>query len=94
MKIAGMIIQSRVLDVGCGTGIISEMIKLHTQADIMSGTGCRKSKRRGKEILHVRGPFRRKLFNEHGTFDYIIFSDVLEHLENPAEIVRIAKKVK
>ena len=31
-------------------------------------------------------------FSEHGTFDYIIFSDVLEHLENPAEIVRIAKK--
>ena len=65
MKIAGMIIpQSRVLDVGCGTGVISEMIKLHTQADIMGvePDAERVKKAREKKSYCVRGPFRRKFF--------------------------------
>jgi len=95
MKIAGMIIpQSRVLDVGCGTGVISEMIKLHTQADIMGvePDAERVKKARERNLTVYEGLLDENFFNEHGTFDYIIFSDVLEHLENPAEIVRIAKK--
>ena len=95
MKIAGMITpQSRILDVGCGTGVISEILKLNTQADIIGvePDAERVKKARERNLTVYEGFLTDDFFKEHGTFDYIIFSDVLEHLENPAEIVQIAKK--
>jgi len=84
-----------VLDVGCNNGLIGrEIIKL-SQASI-DGIDINEEalKEAGKSYRKV---FRRDLYKskfeiETEKYDYIIFSDILEHLPRPDAVLRDAKK--
>jgi methionine biosynthesis protein MetW len=94
MKLASLITpKSRILDVGCGTGVVTEIIRGQRSASIIGiepdAERVRRARARGLDVyLGVLTP---EFIQRHGPFDYIVFADVLEHLSNPAEIVTMAK---
>ena len=95
VKISSLISSNvKVLDVGCGTGSVSEVIQKITNAKLMGiepdAVRAAAANARGLKVL--QGFLTEKVLQEHGPFDAIIFADVLEHLPNPAEMVLIAKK--
>jgi methionine biosynthesis protein MetW len=95
MILSSLIIpQTKILDVGCGTGVITEFISRQKSVKIIGIEPDRNRVNRALERgLNVyAGYLSSKFINEHGPFDYIIFADVLEHLSNPAEIVNMSKK--
>ena len=84
---------ARVLDVGCGTG--SHTLKY------MDGKKCqflgvepdadRAALARSRGLNVVTGLMDDDLLAQHGPFDMIIFSDVLEHVPAPASLLDLAK---
>lgn len=84
---------ARVLDVGCGTGSVTEVIRDHTSATVIAiePDPERVQHARGRGLDVHLGLLSREFLQEHGPFDYIVFSDVLEHIANPAEMVELAK---
>jgi 2-polyprenyl-3-methyl-5-hydroxy-6-metoxy-1,4-benzoquinol methylase len=89
MKLAHLIApNSRVLDVGCGTGVITDAIRRQKSASIIGiepdAERAQRAVARGLDVhLGVLSP---DFIRQHGPFDYIVFADVLEHLPNRAEI--------
>jgi SAM-dependent methyltransferase len=80
----------RVLDVGCGDGLISAL--LHSKRPDIEVHGIdvlpRDRTRIGVEVFDgVHIPF------ENGTFDVVLFSDVLHHTNNPMTLQREARRV-
>lgn len=86
---------ARVLDVGCNNGLIGREIIRLNQASV-DGVDI------NEEALKEAGKFYRKVFKrdlyypelgiEDTIYDYIIFSDILEHLPRPDLILKEAKK--
>lgn len=90
--------QSRVLDVGCSIGQLGAELKTRKRCTVI-----------GVEINQRAAQIARPLLDEvhildvekldfaaqfPGTkFDYVVFADVLEHLRNPAEVLRNAQRV-
>lgn len=95
IKIARLISpEARVLDVGCGTGVVSEIIQNIANVKIVGiepdSDRVNKAKERGLDVK--LGLLDEKFITENGKFDYVIFADVLEHLENPSNIMHLAIK--
>ena len=94
MKLTNLIeLNSRVLDVGCGTGVVTNIIRCEKSASIIGiepdAERVQRAVARGLDVhLGVLSP---DFIRQHGPFDYIVFADVLEHLPNPAEIVAMAR---
>ncbi len=85
---------AKVLDVGCGTGSISEVIQKMAGAVVL---GVEPDKERAaaaaaRGLCVFQGYLTESLLREQGPFDVVVFSDVLEHLANPAEVVALAKQ--
>jgi len=84
---------SRVLDVGCGTGAVLEQMAaknfLVSGID-MSDTALEYCRKKGFEV--DKG-FADKMPYSDNTFDIVFALDVLEHLENPELAVREVKRV-
>jgi 2-polyprenyl-3-methyl-5-hydroxy-6-metoxy-1,4-benzoquinol methylase len=82
----------RVLDIGCGSGTIT----LETNRDKNNSVLCVEpdpvraeiSASRGLEV--ICGLADQQLLRERGPFDVIVFSDVLEHLAAPADMIELA----
>ena len=84
-----------ILDVGCNTGMIGKEIIKKKQA-FVDGIDINEEalKEAGKTYRKV---FRRDLYDskleiEAEKYDYIIFSDILEHLPRPDAVLRDARK--
>jgi methionine biosynthesis protein MetW len=85
---------ARVLDVGCGTGSVSRLI--------ISASGCtvlglepdadRAAAASANGIEIVGAQLAEELIPRLGLFDVVLFADVLEHLVDPFEVLRLARK--
>jgi 2-polyprenyl-3-methyl-5-hydroxy-6-metoxy-1,4-benzoquinol methylase len=83
--------QSLVLDVGCNTGMIGEEI-IRKKKSIVDGIDINRA------ALDEAGKAYRKVFEfdlsvdgieiDTGKYDYIIFSDILEHLPRPDQVLK------
>ena len=84
---------SRVLDIGCGTGSITSLIRDVCKADIVgiepNPERAEAAAKKGLQIVHG-------IYDEHtpqrlGQFDIVLFADVLEHLVDPAAMLEAVK---
>jgi SAM-dependent methyltransferase len=94
-KLASLVSRTgRVLDVGCGTGSITEIIRFTSGTDVI---GIEPDPARRAMALE-RGMnvycelLSEEFLRKHGPFETIVFADVLEHLPNPGEVLLIAKQ--
>ena len=94
MKLASLIRpKSRILDVGCGTGSITELIERETGASIVGiePDPERVAVARERGLNVVEGILSLEFLEQFGPFETILFADVLEHLPNPGEQILLAK---
>ncbi len=95
MKLASLIAKnSRVLDVGCGTGSLSELIQEQLDANVVGiePDAARAAVARSRGIIAFDGLLTEEFLKTHGPFDTILFADVLEHLSSPGELVLLARE--
>jgi methionine biosynthesis protein MetW len=85
---------SRVLDVGCGTGLLGQMLAQHRSAEVVGiepdAIRAEVAASRGMQIRV--GYFSRRLIQELGSFDIVLFADVLEHLPNPQSVLVLSRE--
>ena len=84
---------ARVLDIGCGPGTVSSLIRDHRNARVVGvePNPARAAVCRARGIEVHLGFATPELLASLGQFDAIIFADVLEHLVDPAEMLRLVK---
>lgn len=84
---------ARVLDVGCGTGSITKLVRDVRKCDVVGiepdGQRAEAARKWGLNVIH--GLLTPEQLPQLGTFDAVMFADVLEHLSDPAEMLRVAK---
>lgn len=83
----------RVLDVGCGTGCISELVVQDCGADLTGiepdADRAAKAQKRGLNV--IQGYLFKNFFKEHGKYDVVLFIDVLEHLSSPGVLLQMVR---
>jgi methionine biosynthesis protein MetW len=95
MKLASRIpANSRVLDVGCGTGSITSILSEVTGSDIIGiePDEGRAEHARARGLTVINDYFSPDIVKEYSAFDFVVFADVLEHLPNPAQLVSLARR--
>jgi len=83
--------RSKVLDFGCWQGDLSKILIEKKKIKIIGCDLIEKSKFENKNFRYAKVT-KEKNFPFKEKFDYIIFADVLEHLENPKNILEEAFK--
>ena len=91
---------TKVLDLGCSDGIIGKYLKKHKNCVVYgcdineSSLNIVKESRCYEEVFYADLDSDKVLNKtlDFNSFDYIIISDVLEHLKNPENIIRRAKE--
>jgi ubiquinone/menaquinone biosynthesis C-methylase UbiE len=92
-KIANLITGGKVLDVGCSTGDFSTFLSKKIDYDGVDNDKERidyANKNYKGTFIYSRGenlPFKDK------TFDYVILTEVLEHVPNPLELLKECNRV-
>lgn len=84
---------ARVLDVGCGTGSMSRLIRDCRQATIQGiEPNPERARAAAERGIDVRvGLLDATTAAELGPFDVVLFGDVLEHVTDPAALLDVAK---
>jgi methionine biosynthesis protein MetW len=85
---------SSVLDIGCGDGELfryakDKVSRLQWEGVDISETALRKSRAAG--MLCRQGDISKSDFQIHQTYDYIVISEVLEHIANPEDVLSKAR---
>ena len=83
----------RVLDVGCGAGAFGELLKQNRKIEVWGVEPVRSAAVEASSKLDrvINGPFDPETELPAGTFDCVIFNDVLEHMLAPEQALRYAK---
>lgn len=87
---------SKVLDIGCGDGYFGEFLVENKKVDYtgcdISETALEAAKNRGLKTMVVDAS--RELGNfEEKSFDFVVMSEFLEHIENSEEILKMAARI-
>jgi methionine biosynthesis protein MetW len=88
---------ARVLDVGCGTGALSTLVRDVRDAEVtgIEPDPIRAARARERGINAVTGVLTESLHETLGRFDVAIYADVLEHLLDPlSELVKVGPFLK
>ena len=85
----------RLLDVGCGAGVFGEMVKQSRAIEVwgVEPVPSVAAKASAKLDHVVAGTFCPQTALPEGTFDCIVFNDVLEHMLEPERALRYAKSL-
>jgi SAM-dependent methyltransferase len=83
--------QRRILDVGCGDGLLLDRLAAWGEAEGVESDATTLSPAAAGRRIHL-GPFDRS-YRPAGTFDLILFLDVLEHLDDPVAALRRAHEL-
>ena len=91
-EIISKIIQSnkRVLDVGCGDGVLMEYLKNHQQNDVRGLEPQKELVRKSiaKGLSVIEGDAEKELFQfPKKSFDYVVLSQTLQAFFNPEEVL-------
>jgi methionine biosynthesis protein MetW len=84
---------ARVLDIGCGTGSVSRLIRDHRHATVVGiePNAERAALCRARGIEVHAGYLTPELLATLGMFEAIVFADVLEHVANPAALLHLVR---
>jgi len=91
----GMIDKGKVLDLGCGDGLFLNTLKkkgFKAMGLDISEEAIRKCRKKGLSA-EVFDFGKQKLNFKDNEFDYVVMLDILEHLYNPAFLLKEAKRV-
>lgn len=82
-----------ILDVGCADGVmVKELSKYYKKFTAIDGSQEIINKARGLKLPNVNFVYTLfEDFNPEEKFDSIILSDILEHIENPVQLLKRAK---
>jgi 2-polyprenyl-3-methyl-5-hydroxy-6-metoxy-1,4-benzoquinol methylase len=85
---------ARVLDVGCGAGGLTLAINSGKNNTVLcvEPDPERAAVARGRMLQVVSGCFDEAFTETCGTFDAIVFGDILEHLADPAQVLLLARR--
>lgn len=85
---------SRVLDVGAGSGVLAERLRVSRNADVtcfdFSRVACDRLAERGFQIIHAALP---AIPRHRGSYDVVVATEVLEHLDDPLATLEAAYSV-
>jgi methionine biosynthesis protein MetW len=83
---------ARVLDVGCGTGALSVVLRDVSGAEVtgIEPDAARAALARERGLDVITGVLTGELHRTLGTFDAVIYADVLEHLPDPLSELKTA----
>ena len=85
---------ARILDVGCGTGSLAKIIMEASRSSLVGiepdENRAATARSRGIDV-HV-GLLTEELLPQLGSFDAVIFADVLEHVPDPTGLVALARR--
>jgi SAM-dependent methyltransferase len=82
--------ESRLLDIGCGTGWLAESFASYTGLDASEDAVAR-ARERGRNVIH--GDVSLRLPFADGEFDGVVMKDLLEHVLDPVALVGEAHRV-
>lgn len=91
--------QHVILDVGCAVGVNGKYLLDNNYANVVVGIEYDENMAHEASVHNTRifcgdlnnSSFRKSIIEANYTFDYILFGDILEHLNNPSTVLRDLK---
>jgi 2-polyprenyl-3-methyl-5-hydroxy-6-metoxy-1,4-benzoquinol methylase len=87
-KLASMLKEKKkVLDFGCWQGDLSRILIKEKKSEVIGCDLIDKPKLNDKNFKYIKVSSKKQYFPLRQNFDYVVFADVLEHLNNPKKML-------